>query len=275
MTTGADEIVTIATKRTHLFAVGIDCVTQTQSVEWICRRAGEGRGGFVVTVNLDHLRRCKKDASYARLVGGADLVVADGMPLIWASRVQGAPLLPERVAGSSMMVELCARAADRGLSIFLLGGDAGVADRAADVLRDRHPEIRIAGTYCPPFGFENDPAETARIESALTDSNPAIVLVALGSPKQERLIERMRSTLPHACWMGVGISLSFITGDVTRAPRWVQRLGLEWVHRLVQEPRRLFQRYIIHGIPWGIRLLAHASLNRFRPAQPPSQPTPT
>lgn len=254
-----------AVAQTKLFGIAFDCMTEVQAVQWVCDRAQSKQGGFVVTANLDHLRRCCVDDSYRELVDEADLVVADGMPLIWASRVQGQPLLPERVAGSSMTISLCEQAAARGLRIFLLGGDPGVADHAADALRAKHPSIQIVGTHCPPFGFEHDDAQMDLIRSELQAASPDLVLVALGSPKQEKLIQNIRSVCPEACWIGVGISLSFITGDVVRAPVWVQRLGLEWVHRLIQEPRRLFRRYVIQGIPWGLRLLLHAAIKRIRP----------
>ena len=249
---------------TTLMGVEIDCVTLQESILWVCEQAQSGTGGFVVTVNLDHLRRCKLDPSYMNLVKDADLVVADGMPLVWASRVQGEPLVPERVAGSTMTVLLCEEAAKRGLSIYLLGGDEGVAERAAETLRQKYPAIEIAGYHCPPFGFEQSTDEMTKIRDGLIAASPDIVLVALGSPKQERLIQNIRSICPQACWLGVGISLSFLTGDVVRAPGWMQRFGLEWVHRLIQEPKRLFKRYIIHGIPWGVRLMLVSLFSRFK-----------
>lgn len=251
-----------AMQRISLLGVAVDCVDQAGAIDWIARRVQTGRGGFVVTVNLDHLRRCVKDPSYADLVARADLVVADGMPLVWASRLRGGRQLPERVAGSSAMIDLCERAARDGQGVFLLGGDPGVADRAGKVLQQRFKDLKIVGVRCPPFGFECDGAEIAAICEQIRSSETGIVLVALGSPKQELLIDRIRDCLPAACWMGVGISLSFVAGDVKRAPVWLQRLGLEWVHRLVQEPQRLFKRYIVHGIPWGVRLLVEAAFNR-------------
>ncbi|MAO19906.1 MAG: glycosyltransferase [Phycisphaerae bacterium] len=247
-----------------LFGVRFACITESQSVDWICDRAESAHGAFIVTANLDHLRRCCVDPSYRAIVEDANLVVADGMPLIWASKIQGAPLLPERVAGSSMTISLCEIAASRGLSIYLLGGDEGVAERAAGVLRERYPKIQVAGYHCPPFGFEKSKEQIDVIRDGLASTSPDIVLVALGSPKQEKLIHEMRSVCPKACWIGVGISLSFITGDVVRAPEWVQKAGIEWLHRLIQEPKRLFRRYVIQGIPWGLRLMAHSTKARMK-----------
>ena len=199
------------------------------------------------------------------MLASAELVVADGMPLVWASRVAGTPL-PERVAGSSMTVTLAAAAAAAGRSLFLLGGNTGVAEEAAEALRATHPDIRIAGTWCPPMGFEHDAVQMDKIRKSLAASNADLVLVALGSPKQERLIRDLRAEglLPSAWWIGVGISLSFLTGEVQRAPRWMQAAGLEWTHRLVQEPRRLVKRYLLHGIPFGLGLMGSSLAQRLR-----------
>jgi N-acetylglucosaminyldiphosphoundecaprenol N-acetyl-beta-D-mannosaminyltransferase len=214
---------------------------------------GTGRGGVVVTANLDFLRRMVRDESFADLVRTAELTVADGMPLVWASRIAG-HAVPERVAGSNLIDLVSAELAQRGRRVFLLGGNPGVAERAAAVLGERHPGLVIVGTRCPPVGFENDEKELAAIEAALVAARPDLVYVALGSPKQERLIARLRGALPRAWWIGVGISFSFVAGEVPRAPRWAQRAGLEWLHRLAVEPRRLARRYLIDGLPFAARL---------------------
>jgi N-acetylglucosaminyldiphosphoundecaprenol N-acetyl-beta-D-mannosaminyltransferase len=240
-----------------LHGVRIHAIDEQRCVEHILSEIERGRGGFVVTPNVDHLRRCGYDLSFAALVSEASLVVADGMPLVWASRLQGTPL-PQRVAGSDLISSLSAAAAGQGKSIFLLGGDSGTADAASAVLRDRYPQLRIAGKLCPPIGFEKDEAELQRITSELLAAKPDIVFVALGSPKQERFIDRIRRTMPTTWWLGVGVSFSFLCGNVRRAPLWMRNYGLEWTHRLMQEPKRLFKRYIVVGIPFGIWLLWQA-----------------
>jgi hypothetical protein len=126
------------------------------------------------------------------------------------------------------------------------------------VLRTANPTLNVAGTHCPPVGFEHDEAEMKKIISGLTAAKPDVVFVALGSPKQEYLINRIRQMLPNAWWLGVGISFSFLCGDVRRAPRWLQQIGLEWLHRLVQDPRRLFHRYVIVGVPFGAKLMTQS-----------------
>lgn len=246
----------------RLRGVELHAITERQCIDHILRCLDQGVGGTVVTPNLDILRRCTKDLTFATLVSESDLVVADGMPLIWASRLQGTPL-PERVAGSDLITSLSLAAAEHGRSIFLLGGAPGSAEGAAEILRRKAPNLKIAGMYCPPVGFEEKPEEMSRLIDALTQGQPDIVWVALGSPKQEVLINRIRQLLPGAWWLGVGISFSFLTGDVQRAPRWIQRIGMEWAHRMFQEPKRLFKRYLVHGLPFAAGLMFSALANRF------------
>jgi N-acetylglucosaminyldiphosphoundecaprenol N-acetyl-beta-D-mannosaminyltransferase len=220
-----------------------------------------GRGGWICPTNLDVLRQVVISPELRALVEDADLVVADGMPLLWASRVQGAAL-PERVAGSSLIHTLSHAAARNGASVFLLGGDPGVAERAAARLRDDIDGLTVCGTHCPPVGFEREPALMAGIEAALRAAQPDVVYVALGFPKQERLIRRLRAEHPSVWFVSVGASFSFVAGEIARAPVWMQRAGLEWVHRLAQEPRRLARRYLVDGIPFLVRVLASAARQR-------------
>jgi N-acetylglucosaminyldiphosphoundecaprenol N-acetyl-beta-D-mannosaminyltransferase len=257
----------------ELAGVRLHALSEAGCIAHVVAALVSGRGGWIVTPNLDHLRRIVREPGYAALCAEADLRVADGMPLVWASRLQRTPL-PGRVAGSHLVSSLTAALAREGRSIYLLGGDEGTAEGAARVLRARHPELVVAGTDCPPPGFEGDEARLRRMREELAAAAPDVVYVALGSPKQERLIRDLRAVLPGAWWVGVGISFSFLTGDVRRAPAWMQRSGLEWVHRLVQEPRRLARRYLVDGLPFAIRLLAGSTWRGLTSARgtPPSAP---
>jgi N-acetylglucosaminyldiphosphoundecaprenol N-acetyl-beta-D-mannosaminyltransferase len=185
------------------------------------------------------------------------------MPLIWASKLQGTPL-PERVAGSNLISSLSAAAAERGRGIYLLGGATGTAEAAADVLSQRYPKLRVCGTCCPTIDFEDGADGVAAVTENLRQAKPDIVYVALGSPKQEVLIDRLRDQLPGAWWLGVGNSFSFLCGHVHRAPLGVQRAGFEWLHRLIQEPRRLGRRYLIDGCPFAVKLLVGAAIQRLK-----------
>lgn len=229
-------------------------ITEADCIGHVLEELGHNRGGMLVTPNLDHLSRCRTDAFYARLIAEADIVVADGMPLVWASRLQRTPL-PERVAGSDLISSLSEAAAAQGRSIFLLGGNPGAAERSAQVLTERYPGLRVHGTHCPPLGFDYNPEALAELIEKLTALQPDIVYVGLGSPKQERLIHELREWLPGSWWLGVGYSFSFLAGEGQRAPLWMQRIGLEWMHRLASEPKRLARRYLVDGIPFAMRLL--------------------
>jgi N-acetylglucosaminyldiphosphoundecaprenol N-acetyl-beta-D-mannosaminyltransferase len=248
----------LAPRTIELLGIRLHAMTEDECVRHVHAELGAGRGGWVTTPNLDHLRRLVRDASFRELCARSSLIVADGAPLVWASRLQRTPL-PARVAGSDLISSLSAAAAAHGRSIFLLGGDTGTADGAARVLRERHPTLRIAGTLCPEPGFERDPARLAALRETLQRADPDIVYVALGSPKQERLIDELRPLLPRAWWLGIGISFSFLTGDVRRAPVWMRKTGLEWVHRLCQEPRRLARRYLVDGLPFALVLISRCA----------------
>jgi N-acetylglucosaminyldiphosphoundecaprenol N-acetyl-beta-D-mannosaminyltransferase len=250
--------------RVTLLGLGIDRVSEDEVIDRVLDGVKAGRGGWICPVNLDVLRKVTRDPNLHELVRGADLVVADGMPLVWASQIKG-DQLPERVAGSSLVTTLPAAAVGTSTSFFLLGGDPGVADSAAHRLVSDHAGLRLVGTLSPPIGFENDAEALAKVEHAIDDARPDVVFVALGFPKQDRLIARLREGRPSVWFLSCGISLSFVSGDVRRAPRWVQRLGLEWLHRLAQEPRRLARRYLIEGFPFMARLVLSAMRDRLRP----------
>jgi N-acetylglucosaminyldiphosphoundecaprenol N-acetyl-beta-D-mannosaminyltransferase len=249
-----------------LMGLGVAAISESDTIRYVLDRLADGRGGWICTANLDILRQWWQSADVRELVSSADLVVADGMPLIWAGGLQGTPL-PERVAGSTLLITLTAAATDADASIFLLGGNPGTAEVAAIKLAELSPGLRLAGTLCPPFGFETDPEWLARIEWALREASPDIVYVGLGFPKQERLIVELRERMPSAWFVGCGVSFSFVAGEISRAPVFVQRLGLEWLHRMAQEPKRLCRRYLLHGIPFLVQLLSSALLVRMSQAR--------
>jgi N-acetylglucosaminyldiphosphoundecaprenol N-acetyl-beta-D-mannosaminyltransferase len=249
-------------RRVWMMGVPIDAVTQRQVVNRVFAALDWGQGGSVVTPNLEILRQSREDTDLKRLIRAADLVLADGMPLVWASRLAG-DRVPERVAGSDLIVPLAQMAARAGRSVFLLGGSPGTAEAAAEHLCEQAPGLRIAGTLCPPFGFEHSDEEVAAIRAAIVAAKPDIVLVALGAPKQERLIEILREDHPQAWYLGIGMALGFLSGEVRRAPAVLQKTGLEWMHRLAHEPGRLAGRYLRRGLPFAGRLGTWALAHRF------------
>lgn len=235
----------------------IDCVTEKQVIASVISSIREGRGGWIVTPNVDHLRIISQRPDLLATVNEASLRVGDGMPLIWASRIQGTPL-PGRVTGAGLTVSLTAAAAKAGASIFLLGGSPGDGEAAAAVLKRLNPSLKIAGIVCPALGFENDPLQMTEIGNALHSAKPDLVYACFGFPKDPLVISALRHRLPSAWFLGLGGSLAIVSGRTRRAPRWLQSAGLEWLWRLGLEPRRLFGRYIIKDLPFAIRLLASA-----------------
>lgn len=212
-----------------------------------------GRGGWLITANLDFLRRFTKEPEMRELYAQADVMVADGMPLVWASQIMG-DALPERVAGSALIYRFAERAAAEERSIYFFGGEPGAGEAASKVLSERHPALRIAGFSSPRVSAEPTELEIAAAVAELRKKKPDLLLVGLGSPKQERLIRALRGQFPHMWMVGVGISFSFVAGHVTRAPVWMRKSGLEWIHRLTQEPKRLARRYLIEDLPFAAEL---------------------
>jgi N-acetylglucosaminyldiphosphoundecaprenol N-acetyl-beta-D-mannosaminyltransferase len=247
----------------ELLGMQLASCSEPELLDTVFAALEQQRGGWLITANLDFLRRYFKDPRMQVLYAQADLRVADGMPLVWAAYLQGTPL-PGRIAGASLLKPLAARAANEGRSMYFLGGNGNSAEGASQRLRDEFPGLRVAGFSSPWLPSEPDDAAVEPTRQALTEARPDIVLVALGSPKQEWLISKLRRSLPGCWFIGVGMSFSFTTGDMPRAPGWMQRSGLEWVHRLVSEPRRLGKRYLWHDAPFGIELLGRSLLRRLK-----------
>jgi N-acetylglucosaminyldiphosphoundecaprenol N-acetyl-beta-D-mannosaminyltransferase len=229
-----------------------------------CLRVGQG--GWLVTANLDFLRRYVRDRLSRELYDAADVRVADGMPLVWACKLQGQPL-PERVPGSSLVWLLAERAAREGKSIYLLGGADGANEKARKVLEEKYPGLAWVSGTSPWVASPPTESDITSILAELSARKTDILLVGLGSPKQEQLIRALRPHLPSTWMIGVGISFSFVAGDVKRAPTWMRRAGIEWIHRMLQEPRRLAKRYLLHDLPFALRLFPHALVARFRQRQ--------
>lgn len=254
---GADPVVTVA-------GLDFDPLSEDQLVARIVRDLKDGRGGWVIPANIDVCRQTSRDSAARELVSGASLVVADGMPLVWAARLGGNPL-PERVTGASLIFTLTAAAARNGKSIYLLGGKPGVPEQAAAELTRRYPGLLVAGTDAPPVGFDREPGEFAAVRARLEEARPDIVYVGLGFPKQERVIAALAPGLPAAWFIGCGAAIPFAAGVLPRAPERMQQLGLEWLYRLISEPRRLFRRYLLADLPFAARLLLTSAPTRLRP----------
>jgi N-acetylglucosaminyldiphosphoundecaprenol N-acetyl-beta-D-mannosaminyltransferase len=200
--------------------------------------------GYVVPVNVDVLVRYRQDAAFRVACERAALRVADGMPIVWAARLLGRPLRG-RVTGADLLPALCRLAAANGHAVFLLGGRRGVAERAAARLSAKFPGLHVVGTYSPPDHFEPEGEAAEAAVHAVNAAKPALLFVALGSPKQELWVHRHWDRLDTVVAVCVGAAIDFAAGSRTRAPGWMQRAGLEWFWRLALEPGRLWKRYLV------------------------------
>lgn len=171
------------------------------------------------------------------------MVLADGFPIVAAAKLLG-EFIPQRVAGSELVPQLLASfSADAPIRVFLLGAGPGVAQRAAKQIERRYPGAQVVGTHCPPMGFEHDPAQNAEILERLQAAQADLLIVGLGAPKQELWVDKYRHVLPVKVAVCAGATIDFLAGEKRQAPVWMRRSGLEWLHRLAHEPRRLRRRY--------------------------------
>lgn len=247
--------------KVNILNVLIDNVSMSEALTQLCDMVESDTFSLVVTPNVDHLMKIQNDSIFRGIYDAANLVVADGVPLLWASNILGTPL-KERINGTDLFIKLCEVSAVKEYSIFLLGGNKGVAQKACYELKIMFPDINIAGFYCPEFGFDKDTNECHRIQEIILASKADILFVGLGAPKQEKWINFYGPGTNVKLAIGVGVSFSFISGDLKRAPLWMQRGGLEWFWRLLFEPRRLWRRYIIEDMPF-FWLIGKAWLRRY------------
>jgi N-acetylglucosaminyldiphosphoundecaprenol N-acetyl-beta-D-mannosaminyltransferase len=222
------------------------------AVNCIFTRLRRGEGSRIATVNLDFLARARTDETLRTDLDASTLVVADGAPVVWLARLQGARQV-RRVAGVDLVRELCRAGAAESLRVALYGSTEDLAAAAAEHLEQTYPGVRVVARVSPPFRPLST-AEHRELLEPLVQAQPGLVLVALGCPRQERIIAEFSGLLPWAAWIGIGGTFDFYAGKRRRAPRFVQRLGLEWLVRLAQDPRRLWRRYLVDDLPELARL---------------------
>jgi N-acetylglucosaminyldiphosphoundecaprenol N-acetyl-beta-D-mannosaminyltransferase len=230
--------------RLRIGRVWVDALSFSDALRAIERLVDRGQGGAVFTPNVDHVVKAESNDAFRRAYDDVSLSFADGMPLIWASPLLGCPL-PERVAGSDLLVPLLELAAQRRWRVYLLGGAPGVAEAASAMLTEQM-NVNVVGW--DDARIESDGSDpTGRTIERVQAASPDLIFVALGPPKQELWIHRAAAAVRPAVSLGVGASLDFLVGKYKRAPRWMGRVGLEWAYRLFQEPRRLWRRYLVEA----------------------------
>ncbi|EMU55904.1 WecB/TagA/CpsF family glycosyltransferase [Clostridium butyricum] len=225
----------------------IDNLTMNEALDKIDKFIINRKPSYVVTPNVDHIVKLDNDEEFKAVYKDADLILTDGMPLIWISKFKGTPI-KEKVSGSDLFPKICELSAQKGYRIFLLGAAEGVAAKAAERLQNKYVDLKIVGTYSPKYGFERDEREIEKIINIIKLSKPDILAVGLGAPKQEKFIYEFKDKLNVPVSLAIGASIDFEAGNIERAPEWMQKCGLEWFYRLCKEPRRMYKRYLIDDI---------------------------
>ncbi len=258
--------------RVEILGVEFDPVTETQAVERALSFAEDGSPHQIWTPSIAHIMMCRRDPEFAEIIQRAELVVPDGTPVVWMSKVLGTPL-PERVTGADLTPKLCEAASRAGRRVFFFGAAPGVAEEVAEKMSRLYPGLVVAGTYTPPMQFEHNPDENRKAIERIHQAEPDILFVALGSPRQEKWIHRHRDELGVPVMIGVGAAFNFIAGREKRAPEWMRKHGLESLWRMVQRPREILGRLLRNAPAFFLLILDRKTyrsqkslLVRIRPA---------
>jgi N-acetylglucosaminyldiphosphoundecaprenol N-acetyl-beta-D-mannosaminyltransferase len=234
-------------RQCRLFRLDIDNLSMGETLAAIERLAASGRPALVVTPNAQHISLLRTDPDFRSAYAGADLIVADGLPLVWLSRLIGRSL-KERVAGADILPAFAGVAAGKGYRLVFLGAGPGIVARAAEILARRNPGLNVVQVLSPPPGFPRDEAINAGIIAAIRKAKPDILFVGLGTPKGEIWARRNKNAIGVPVTVCVGAAFDFVTGSQKRAPLALQRIGLEWLYRFIHDPYRLWKRYTLGNL---------------------------
>lgn len=249
-------------RRANVLGVGIDAVTPTVVLDQLFATSEAARHGYVCVTGVHGVMEAQRDATFRCILNESMLTVPDGVPTVWMGRLQGHCDMA-RVYGPTLLLDVCQRSTRTGHSHFFYGGAPGVADELAARLTERFPGLRVVGTYTPPFRPLNA-REEAELRARVAAAKPDFFWVGLSTPKQERFMAAYSATLPVKVMLGVGAAFDMHSGRTRQAPQWMQRNGLEWLFRLIQEPRRLFWRYTRNNPAFVMyALLQIAGLKRY------------
>jgi len=257
-------------RRVRVGGVDIDDLTLAEALDVISELVDAGQGGTVFTPNVDHIVRVEDDARLSTAYASVSVSLVDGAPVRWASGLLGAPLR-EKVSGSDLILPLMKRSAERRFRVYLLGGEPGVADRAAERLRAATPGLHIVATDSSRIEIGRGPPAHDEVIARVNAARAQLVLVALGCPKQEIFIHEVAPAVRPAVLLGVGAALDFWAGTATRAPAWMSAAGAEWLYRLAHEPRRLWRRYLVRD-PRFLLIVLRELLRRRASSAGPDRP---
>jgi len=234
-------------KKLRLLNTYVNSLDMNDTISGIENMINSGKKSYVVAVNVDVIIKIEQDPYLKEIVDNADMVLVDGKPLIWISKVYKRPV-KNKISGSDLVPLLCEVAAQRGYSIFIIGGQEGIADQAKNRLEGKLRGIKIVGTYSPPFGFEMDRKELSKINSLISKAKPDLLITCFGCPKQEKFIYENIQFYDAKVSVCAGATVDFLAGNVKRAPKWMSEHGFEWFYRFLQEPKRMFKRYFVDDL---------------------------
>ena len=223
----------------------IDCITMKQLLHDLTE-------GVLITPNVDHLMTLQKDRDFYNIYQKADYVVLDSQVITYIMKYFLRSPVPEKISGSDFFPAFCDfHKANPDIKIFLLGGKPGAAKKAMDSINKKTGHSIIVGAHSPSMGFEKDKNECASIVNIINNSQATVLAIGVGAPKQEKWIDRYKKELHNVkIFMGIGATIEFEAGYIKRAPSWISKSGIEWFYRMLQEPRRLWKRYLIRDIPF-------------------------
>lgn len=234
-------------KKQHLLNTYVNNVDMKETLEAIDNMIVSDKKNYIVAINVDVVMKIEKDSHLKKITDSADMVLVDGKPLIWISKLQKRPV-KAKISGSDLVPLLCEHASKKEYSIFIIGGKEGIAEKARYNLEKQYANINIVGTYAPPFGFEKDMDEITAINQMITEAHPDILIACFGCPKQEKWIYENYLHYEAKVSICAGATVDFLAGNVNRAPKWMSEHGLEWFYRFLQEPKRMFRRYFIDDV---------------------------
>jgi N-acetylglucosaminyldiphosphoundecaprenol N-acetyl-beta-D-mannosaminyltransferase len=239
-------------QKVNVLGIGISVLDQDRAREFLFDAVRNGKRGYVTVTGVHGVTEAQRDPALKDIFNQALLVTPDGMPMVWMGKLQKHSSI-RRVYGPDLVLNLCEHSRASDFSHFFFGGKPGVAEELARVLQTRFPGLRVAGTFSPPFGPLSK-EESHALANKVKETRPDFFWVGLSTPKQEFFMAEYLSTLPDAkIFIGVGAAFDLLTGRIPQAPRWMQRIGLEWLFRLIQEPKRLWKRYLVNNPLFIIR----------------------
>ncbi len=225
----------------------VNNVSMEETIQAIENMIATNKKSYVVAINVDVVIKIENDKYLKKIVDEADMVLVDGQPLVWISKWHKRPV-KAKISGADLVPELCKEAAQKDYSIFIIGGKDGIAERAKENLEKKHSNIKIVGTYAPPFGFEKDIIELEKINKMISTTHPDLLIVCLGCPKQEKWIYENYKNYNAKVSICAGATVDFLAENVKRAPKWMSNHGLEWLYRVTQDPKRLLKRYLVDDV---------------------------